>query len=219
MATLVIGGTSGLGLEIAKRLIKDGDVYITGRRDPKQHGLHFDALDLSAPELSARVAALINRLPEVTTLVYAAGYYQEGRVTDLDEAQIEDMLSVGTRGLVYTVRAVLAKQGKLDTLITITSTSQWTPRQKEPIYNLVKAGAAHFSHAMAEDGRVSKVLVTGPGGMNTPFWRNAARGDAHTLLDPIWVADQVMELQAGDYGYRFAKIMRNPARVEIIETN
>lgn len=218
MNTLIIGGTSGLGLELAKSMQSlGGAVYVTGRRELNELSLRYEAFDLSAPDLPGRLGDLVAKLPEITTLIYAAGYFQEGRVTDLTETQIEEMIDVGGRGLIYAVQAVLAKQGQLDELITITSTSQWTPRKLEPIYNFVKAGAAHFSNAMAEDGRVGKVLVAGPAGMDTAFWEGTGH-DVSTMLDPAWVADEVMKLRNDEYGYRFAKILREPARVEIVET-
>lgn len=219
MTSLIVGGTSGLGLEIAKGLQVAGDeVYVTGRREFNEPGLHYEAFNLSAPDLPNRIGELVMRLPQINTLVYAAGYYQEGRVTDLSEQQIEEMIDVGGRGLIYFVKAVLQKQDKLDELITITSTSQWTPRQKESIYNFAKAGAAHFSNAMAEDGRVGKVLVAGPAGMNTAFWDGTLRDDLDKMLDPAWVASEVIKLRQDDYKYRFAKIMRQPPRVEVVET-
>jgi short-subunit dehydrogenase len=218
MNTLIIGGTSGLGLELAKDMQASGDeVYVTGRRELNEPLLHYEAFDLSAPELPQRLGDLVMKMPEINTLVYAAGYFQEGRVTDLTEKQIEEMIDVGGRGLIYAVQAVLAKQGKLDELVTITSTSQWTPRKLEPIYNFAKAGAAHFSNAMAEDGRVNKVLVAGPAGMDTAFWEGTDH-DVSTMLDPTWVANEVMQLRDDEYRYRFARILREPARVEVIET-
>jgi len=218
MNTLIIGGTSGLGLELAKDMQASSyEVYVTGRRELDEPSLHYESFDLSAPNLPQRLGELVMKVPEINTLVYAAGYFQEGRVTDLTEKQIEEMIDVGGRGLIYVLQAVLAKQGKLDELITITSTSQWTPRKLEPIYNFAKAGAAHFSNAMAEDGRVGKVLVAGPAGMDTAFWEGTDH-DVSTMLDPAWVADEVMKLRDDDYKYRFAKIMREPARVEIVET-
>lgn len=218
MTALIIGGTSGLGLELAKQLRAfDDSVYVTGRRKLIQQGLIFEPFDLAVPHLPSRINELVQRLPEIATMVYAAGYFQDGRVTDLHEDQIEEMLNVGARGLIYFARAILQKQGKLNELITITSTSQWTPRQKEPIYNFAKAGAAHFSNALAEDGRVGKVLVVGPAGMRTAFWDRIQRDDLERMLDPTWVAKEVMKLRQDSYKYRFAKIMREPACVEIKE--
>lgn len=219
MNTLVVGGTSGLGLELARDLHAAGsEVYVTGRRELDEPGLHYEQFDLTAPDLPKRIGELVMQLPEINTLVYAAGYFQEGRVTDLTEQEIEQMIDVGGRGLIYFVKAILEKQDKLDELITITSTSQWTPRQLEPIYNFAKAGAGHFSNAIAEDGRVGKVLVAGPAGMNTAFWDGIERDDLDKMLDPTWVADEVIKLRQDDYKYKFAKIMRQPARVEVVET-
>jgi short-subunit dehydrogenase len=219
MNSLVIGGTSGLGLAIAKELRgKDNTVYVTGRRKLKENDLQVEPFDLSTPDLPKRITELVERLPKIDTLVYAAGYFQDGRLTDLSEEQIEEMIDVGGRGLIYCVKAILEKQDKLDELITITSTSAWTPRQREPIYNFAKAGATHFSNGMAEDGRISKVLVAGPAGMKTAFWEGVKRDDLDSMLDPVWVADEVMKLRKDDYRYKFAKIMREPARVEVVET-
>ena len=219
MNTLIVGGTSGLGLELAKDFQEEGsEVYVTGRRTIDENELQLESLDLSRGDLSKSIGETIMRLPEVHTLVYAAGYFQEGRVTDLTEDDIEEMLNVGARGLIYAVRAILSKQDRLDEFITITSTSQWTPRQKEPIYNFVKAGEAHFSKAIAEDGRVGKVLVAGPAGMRTNFWEGIKRDDLDKMLDPSWVANEIMKLREGNFKYKFAKIMREPARVEVVET-
>jgi short-subunit dehydrogenase len=219
MNSLIIGGTSGLGLAIANYLQEAGDtVFVTGRRLSDQENRHFISFDLSAPELVERIHTCINSLPVIDRLVYAAGYFQEGTVSDLSEQNIEEMINVGGRGLIYFVKSILDKQNELKELITITSTSQWTPRQKEPIYNFVKAGSAHFSNAVAEDGRVAKVLVVGPAGMNTRFWDGTTRDDLDDMLDPAWVAGEVMKLENDTYKYRFARILRQPARVEIIET-
>lgn len=219
MATLIIGGTSGLGLKLAQAAAKAGEeVIVTGRRELKDTHIVYQKFDLTEPDLPARMKALIQSLPTITTLIYAAGYFQDGRVTDLSTDQIEEMIDVGGRGLIYAMKEILTKQDSLNELVTITSTSQWTPREREPIYNFVKAGAAHFSNAMTEDGRVSKVLVAGPAGMDTAFWDNVERDDSADLLKPEWVANEVMSLREGTYKYRFAKILREPARVEIIET-
>lgn len=219
MKAVIIGGSSGLGLELAKRLVVEGaDVVVTGRTDPKAKDIRFVTLDLAAPVLPKRLEEFVKSLPKVDLLVYAAGYYQEGRVTDLSEEHIEEMLDVGARGLIYAVRAVLNRQERLKNLVVITSSSQWTPRKLEPIYNFVKAGEGHFANAMAEDGRIDKVLVDGQFGMQTGFWRGRKHPDWDKMLDPKWVAEQIIEQLKPDYRYRFIKIHRDPPKVEVVET-
>lgn len=218
MNTVIIGGTTGLGLELAKKYQANGDtVIVTGRNQPEGR-FNFKSFDLSEANLATRASKFISETQMIDRLVYAAGYFQEGRITDLSETNIEEMINVGGRGLIYFIKSILEKQGALAELVTITSTSQWTPRQKEPVYNFVKAGAAHFSNAIAEDRRVSKVLVAGPAGMRTAFWDGVARDDLDQMLDPAWVAEQIIKLMEEDYSYRFARILRQPARVEVIET-
>lgn len=219
MNVVIVGGSSGLGLELAMKFAAQGDsVVVTGRTDPKAEGIEFVSFDLSAPGLPRRIEAFVHDLPEIDLLIYAAGYYQEGRVTDLSEDQIEEMLDVGARGLIYSVRAVLKKQDHLGALAVITSSSQWTPRKLEPIYNFVKAGEGHFANAMAEDGRIDKVLVDGQFGMQTGFWRTIKHPDWDKMLDPKWVAEQIIEQLKPDYRYRFIKIHRDPRKVEVVET-
>lgn len=219
MNTLIIGGSSGLGLAMAKLFAEAGDdVLVTGRKDPKVGYAQFQKLDLSTPELSQEIAEFVKDLSQIDRLVYAAGFYQEGRVTDLTTEQIQTMVQVGGTGLIYFMRELLAKQGSLGQLITITSTSQWTPRKLEPIYNFIKAGAGHFSNSMVEDGRVGKVLVAGPAGMDTNFWNGVDRDDLDTMLPKEWVAEQIIDNLAGDYKYKFIRVLREPARVEEVET-
>jgi short-subunit dehydrogenase len=218
MSDLIIGGTSGLGLELARKLVAGGSkVIITGRKNPNVDFTEFKKFNLTADNLSQRIQDLVSGLPEIERLVYAAGFYQEGTVTDLDEEQIETMIDVGGRGLIYFVRSLLEKQGGLKELVTITSTSQWTPRKLEPVYNFAKAGAGHFTNAMAEDGRIEKVMVAGPAGMKTEFWEGVERDDLDTMLDPEWVAQQIMDARQKDYRYKYIRILRQPARVEEVE--
>lgn len=215
---MIIGGSSGLGLELARGFAGEGhEVIVTGRHDPGLDNAKYQEFNLSQGDLSKKINEFVAQLADIDILVYAAGYYQEGTVTDLSEEEIEEMLNVGGRALIYFVRSVLKKQGKLGELITITSTSQWTPRKLEPIYNYVKAGSGHFSNAIAEDGRVDKVLVVGPAGMKTTFWEGTEGHDLDAMLDPAWVAGEVLRANQDDFRYKYVRVLRQPPRVEEVE--
>ena len=84
MKALVIGGTSGLGLELAK-LLKDNhdEVVITGRTDPKQEGLKFAQLNIdSEQEFSLPLQWVVDDNAPFETVVYNPGFYQEGRISE-----------------------------------------------------------------------------------------------------------------------------------------
>lgn len=218
MNCLIIGGSSGLGFSLAKALAKNNDVHVTGRRDPKETGITFHSFALDGQaNLFEAVSSFIAALPKIDLFIYAAGYFQDGRTTDLSQAQIQEMLDVGLVAPIYFVRELLEKQAELPGFIAITSTSQWTPRLLEPVYTAVKAGLGAFANSTSLDPRVKKTLVAGPAGMKTRFWDGTDK-DTSTMLDPDWVADEILKLYADDYSYRYSRILREPARVEEQET-
>ncbi len=207
MNTLIIGGTSGLGLELARNMSGEGErPIIAGRHDPLVNFAEYREFDLAGGNLPVRIGEFVTKLPPIKALVYAAGFYQEGRITDLSDEQVDEMVDVGGRGLMFFVKKLLEKQDRLDELITITSTSQWTPREREPVYNFVKAGAGHYSHGQSLDRRVGKTLVIGPSGMATEFWDDTEK-DTSAMMRPDWVAARIMELRQRDETYVFAKIL------------
>lgn len=215
-SVLVVGGTSGLGLEIAKLLWTEGaTVSLSGRSNEKDLGFphYYHTLDLSR--------WVENGAPpfvdyQVDLIVHAAGFFQEGRIDELTSTQIVEMNNVGLVAPEIMIGQLLADQGRLDGFIAITSTSQWTPRLKEPVYNGVKSGLAMFAKAVSLDERVGKVLVAAPAGMKTAFWRGGFAPEGE-LLDPAWVAEQVLLEYELTKKYRFTKILREPPDVQLVE--
>jgi NAD(P)-dependent dehydrogenase (short-subunit alcohol dehydrogenase family) len=213
---LIIGGSSGIGLELANKLTASYSVHITGRQDPGQDGITFYELELNRPDLTAKLEQLTNQLPKIDLFIYAAGFYQEGKVTDLTEKEINEMVNVCLLGAVFGVRSLLIKQGELSKFVAISSTSQFTPRLLEPLYTVAKAGLGAFANSVALDDRVGKVLVAAPAGTKTKF--HAGREvDMSTYLEPGWVASQVIDLLQDEFEYKYAILQRDPARIVISE--
>ena len=219
MHTLVIGGSRGIGWELGKLYTKDGTVTVTGRKRPDQShpGVEFHELNLSQQDYANRIQKLIDQEPPIGRLVYAPGYFQEGRITDLSETEIQDMVQVCGTGCIFAVRDILLKQGELRECIVITSSSQWVPRELEPVYNFAKAGVGHFANGLSLDKRVAKVLVAGPTGTKTAFHAGREGVDMSTFHTAEWVAEQIQQHATGNYRYKFIKILRDPASVEVAE--
>ena len=217
---LIIGGTSGLGLEMAIRFSGDGNrVFVTGRKNPEKKNLEFVCLDITddAKKLSLDLDRVVEYSQPIHFLVYAAGFYENGLISDLSDSDIAKMDNAGIRAPAMLLQRILRRQNELKGLIAITSTSQWIPRPKEPTYTTVKAGLAMLANSISLDSRVGKVLVVGPSGMNTEFWKGHERQRGDALLDPAWVAARILELYKGDFDYCLARILRNPPRVELLE--
>ncbi len=223
---LVVGGTSGLGLELALLLARTHHVVVTGRQNSRKMQLEFWYLNLSSRSpmgsvISHALNELVEKLPSVDLYIHAAGFDEDGTIDELKDDDILNTLSVGLIAPAMLLERLLRKQGRLGGFIAVTSTSQVTPRLREPIYCASKAGLAMLAQCISLDPRVGKVVVAGPTGMNTPFWKKrGGRADADQLLDPRDVAKETMRL------YRDAKdkfeawfILRDPLRsVRIMES-
>jgi short-subunit dehydrogenase len=217
MHTLIIGGSRGIGWKLAEIYESQGNtVTVTGRKSPDQPNekIKFEVLNLSSPNYSEEISSFISKTEKIDRLVFAPGYYQEGTITDLDPTQILDMIQVCGTSFIFVARSVLKKQDHLDECIVITSSSQWTPRKLEPIYNFAKAGIGHFAHALSLDERVKKMLVAGPTGTKTAF-HEGRNVDMSTYHEPQWVAQQIYDYSQDNYRYKFIKILRDPASVEV----
>ena len=87
------------------------------------------------------------------------------------------------------------------------------------MYTSTKSGLGMLRASLSLDKEIGKVLVVAPSGIKTPFWERTKHSiETKDFLEPIWVAERIIELSSGPFKYRFAKILRSPPRVEIVET-
>lgn len=218
---LIVGGSSGIGLALAKRYLSLGHrVTITGRKDPGLAGAKFLVFNISSDSQATvrDVDQLLMQCPSVNTLIYAAGFEQTGTIDQLGESEIAQAIHVGLFAPALLVRRLKGHPEKPLKVMLVTSSAQYTPRAVEPIYTAVKAGLGMLGASLGWDSDLGKVLVIAPSGTQTPFWRNQPHKNISDYLAPDWVADQIVLLSSGPFKYRYAKLLRNPARVEIVET-
>lgn len=217
---LVIGGTSGLGAELAQRYVQCGEhqVVVTGRADRNQAGVIFRRLSIDSNHayMHSQMTTLLCDIPSVHALIYAAGSRQMGRIDQLGGSAADEMVAISLLAPIMLVRMILDQHKVLPLLTVITSTSAYTPRELEPFYTATKAGLGMLANSLSLDPRFLKTLVVAPGGMNTRFW-NGSDMDRSTLLDPAWVADQIMEQSRDAFKYKFIKIPREPREVQVAE--
>ena len=216
---LLVGGTSGIGLKLAQHYVAEGHrVCITGRQDPHLEGAVFYpfAITDQATDLIRDIDALVADFSAVNTLIYAAGYLQRGLIDTLSAAALQTMTHVGLLAPMMLVRRLKAGASGPLKVMLITSEAQYTPRALEPAYCATKAGLAMFGASLVRDRAIGKVLVTAPSDTDTPFWAGTDQGTT-MMLDAGWVAEQIVELSGGAFKYKYAKILANPARVDVVE--
>ncbi len=216
---LIVGGTSGLGLELAKIYSSLGHtVIIAGRKNPDLANVRYIPFSITSnlDETTKQIENLLSQIEKVNTLIYTAGYFQSGHIDELSDAQITEMVNIGLLTPALMAQRLKNNPGKPLKVMLITSSSQYTPRELEPMYTSTKAALGMLGASLSLDLGIGKVLVVAPSGMKTPFWKND--NDTSEYLDPKWVAEQVVELSSGPFKYRYAKILRKPQKVEIVET-
>ena len=216
---LIIGGTSGVGLELARHYVDDGHtVCITGRQNPELQGAQFEPLNISADsnQMIQDIDHLLAQFQGINTLIYSAGFRQRGHIDDLSDTDILQMVHTGLTAPTILVQRLKNKLESPLKVMLITSTSQYEAHEYEPVYGAVNAGLAMFGESLVRDMAIGKVLVAAPAGINTPFWHGSDE-DTSDMLDAKWVSNAIVELSSGAFKYKYAKILRNPARVEIQE--
>ncbi len=205
---LIVGGTSGLGLILAKKLSEKYNVIITGRNSVSVPNLTFVSAEFTnLPHGLDEIRKLIYSGMKFSLVVYAAGFYQEGKIDEISHDQITKMANVGLIAPALLMSLILKEQKELDGFIAITSTSSWTPRLKEPVYTGVKAGLGMLANSLSLDDRIKKTLVAGPAGMKTEFWEGTTK-DTSKMLDPEWVADKILDAFRVHFKYSFIKLLR-----------
>ena len=212
---LVVGGTRGLGYELAKLFAGIQSVIVAGRNpgEVKGVGMGYRAVDLANRRT---ISVLVAGLPFIDTLVMAAGFAQFGPLHSLSAGEVDSMIKVGLLSPMILVQLLLKKQTTLPHYLQITSTSQWTPRANEPVYAAAKAGIGMFAESMAGDAKVGRVMVAGPSGMKTAFWTGRDH-DTTQFLEPAGVAEAIFDdwRSFTDYRFRQIAILRGPLRVEV----
>lgn len=228
---LVTGGSSGIGLEIARELLRAGaSVAITGRRQEavdKALGelrslgtVSGVSADVTTADGRARSLDLTTRtLGGLDILVNNAGV-RAGRLEAIEEDEIRQMVEVNLTGPILLTRAALPLlKERADALVVNVSSgialvgmAFYTP------YAAVKAGIAHFGEALRRelDGEGVRVLTVYPTATETPMMATSGLARDGGRETPEDVAREVIEAMAQDH---LEVVRGGPDRIETVKRN
>jgi hypothetical protein cdiviTM7_01624 len=199
---IILGGTSGLGLEMAKQLRERGDrVLVLGKTyDPQKHGEGFP-LDVyysdQVKSASARIEQILNG-DDIDQFVWAAGYGWRGNFED--QPSVRSMAEVNFSGalpLVQWAWRKMSTQNRKSVLTIIGSTSSVKARSDEAVYVATKhaqAGLARSLGMQADEQKLPvRVALFLPGAMKTPFWNGRdLPADYMFFNDPAKIATHII---------------------------
>lgn len=199
---IILGGTSGLGWEMARQLQTQGRrVLVLGKtHNPDEHGEGF-ALDVYYPE---QVQAACERLEQllgsddIEQFVWSTGYGWRGKFEDqLDARSMAEVNFAGALPMVQWVWRKMILQGIKSSLVVIGSTSSVKARSDEAVYVATKHAQAGLARSLGmqadEQNLPVKVALFLPGAMKTPFWDGRELPNDYLFFnDPAKVAEHIL---------------------------
>ena len=191
---LVTGASSGIGIDLARELARDGhDLVLSARRvepmqtlaeELKAHGAtaHIIGADLSKPgSAAALVEELQRRGLNIDVLINNAGLGANGWVHEIDPIRVSEMLQVNVVALTELTRLLLPGMLARDRggVMLVGSTAGFQPGPNMAIYCATKAYVLSLGEALSYELRNSAVTVTTlcPGVTATGFAAVARAGD------------------------------------------
>ena len=210
--SVISGGSSGLGLEIADLLIKSGkNVLILGRNTEKLASastrLKKSSKNFSAESLICNIGKEedVRKVGEflgsnsflVEYLFNNAGIGLFTKAHKSTALLIDTIFEANIKGMILLTSEILRLTPEEEelTIVNIMSTSALLGRAEETIYCAAKWGARGYTEALRTELKGSKrnIIAVYPGGMRTEFWNLIGQDrDISTFMDPAEVAEKIV---------------------------
>jgi uncharacterized oxidoreductase len=182
---LITGGTSGIGLELATRLLERGNKVIVTGRDPEKleavkralPKIHIFNSDVSDPAaIVALHAGVIAKFPTLDTLINNAGIMRNLSLTkDRDLNDVTREIQINLCGPVRMVQQFLPHlmSRKDAMIINVSSGLAFVPLPLSPIYCATKAAIHSFTQSLRVqlNGTSVRVVELAPPAVETPLLR------------------------------------------------
>ncbi len=178
---VVTGGSTGIGLAIAKAIAGEGGhVYITGRRQAELdkakaeigEGVSVVRGDVASLEDLDRLFATVGEAKgRVDVLVANAGVVEHASVDEATPERYDRMFDVNARGVFFTVQKALALMGEGGSIVVVSSALHSMAVPGDSVYCATKAAVRSFTKtwAMELKGRGIRVNTLSPGATDTPI--------------------------------------------------
>jgi len=213
---VITGGTSGIGLAVAHRFVREGArVFVTGR-DTDRLEAAVEEIGPAATGVRADVSvladldALYERVREeagrVDVLVANAGVAADASLGAHTEANVDLTLAVNIKGTLFTVQKALPLLTENASVLVIGSSNSARPNEDLEVYSASKAALTNLVHNWARRSRERRFRVNllSPGPTRTPALLGAVGADADRfaeatvplgrLADPAEIAEAALFL-------------------------
>jgi uncharacterized oxidoreductase len=182
---LITGGTSGIGLELARQLLqRDNTVIVTGRDKEKLDAakralpcVHTFKSDVSSPEAIAMLhRSVLAQFPSLDTLINNAGIMRNLNLNrDRDLTDVTREIEINLMGPIQMIQKFLphlrGRKGAL--IVNVSSGLAFIPLPLSPVYCAAKAALHSYTQSLRVqlDGSRVTVVELAPPGVETPLFR------------------------------------------------
>ena len=162
MKAIIVGASSGIGLEVAKLLLADGwHIGIAARREEAllelkktaPERVEVMAIDITHPDAGERLLTLVRQLGGMDLYFHSSGIGKQNRTLDPDiELQTMDTNAIGFTRMIGTAYRYFAEQGK-GHIAAITSIAGTKGLGPAPAYSATKVLQATYLQALEQQAR------------------------------------------------------------------
>jgi short-subunit dehydrogenase len=226
--SVISGGSSGLGLEIAELVVKTGrNVLILGRN---KRNLEKAIIRLDKSTKRHKALALQCNIGDENDVKNVSSYISDNKYTieylfnnagvglfasadASTSAMIDQVFEANVKGMILLTSAMLKITPDEEelTIVNIMSTSALHGRAEETIYCAAKFGARGFTEALRTElkGTKRNIIAVYPGGMKTDFWKVNEDRDITGFMEPSDVANQIVNAVVDSKGMTVSDITIN----------
>ena len=238
----ITGVSSGLGKQLAKEVLKQGEIVVGTFRKQEQidafnkevPGSSFGVLmDVAKTDMIIEaVKTIIDKFEKVDVLVNNAGYGVMGSIEEVSDAEVRRQFEVNVFGVLTTIRELLPhlRKARSGHIINITSIAGRIGSQGLGIYNGSKFALEGIGEALAAELKPLNIKVTNvePGPFRTAWAGSSATYDNTKIADyESTVGERITALQnlsgnqpgdpekAADAIYKLAQLEEAPVHLPL----
>jgi uncharacterized oxidoreductase len=181
---LITGGTSGIGLELAKHLLAAGNtVLITGRSSARiqkaqqeLRGVHVFQSDVSEPsEVGLLHQEVLSKFPKLDVIINNAGIMRNLNLNVASPSDITSEIEINLSGPILLNQLFLPhlKKQSEALIVNVSSGLALIPFTISPVYSAAKAGMHAYTKCLRVQmkGTSVRVIELLPPGTETPLFR------------------------------------------------
>lgn len=188
---VIIGGSSGIGLEVARHAIGQGaKVYLIARDQDRLHRAVSELgskaeghpADIGIPATLEKVFAKVGSFDHLVT---TAANLVTKRFSELSEEEVQEALDSKVVGPLFAAQKALSHLAKNGSITFFSGLAAYRPSPGTVAVATVNAALEGLAKGLAVELAPIRVNVISPGLVDTPFWDHLPPTERKALFDSV----------------------------------